>query len=440
MTDRDRDEKGMAVPRSRLGRMARMGGLATRVAGNVLTEGAQAWSRGERPSMSDLILTPQNAARVADQLSQLRGAAMKVGQMMSMEGSDILPPAFAELLERLRDNAHHMPPKQLRAVLDKNWGKGWLQKFERFDVKPIAAASIGQVHRGRTKDGRDVAIKIQYPGVRESIDSDVDNVASLIKISGLMPKGADIRPLLEEAKAQLHEEADYEREGAYLEKYQQALGENDAFAIPGLHRDLTTKNVLAMDLMSGVPVESLAEEGQDIRNHVVSQLMDLLIRELFEFRLMQTDPNFANYRYDRESERIVLLDFGATRDIPDHLSEAYRQLTIANINGDKKTIRELIIDVGFLTEEAYGDYEDVLLDILHMVSEPYRMEGAYDFGASDLALRLRDRGMEFRNEDKFSHLPPKDVLFIHRKIGGIYLLARRLKAQVDVASMTRKWL
>jgi predicted unusual protein kinase regulating ubiquinone biosynthesis (AarF/ABC1/UbiB family) len=185
----------------------------------MIAEGARRLASGERPRMSDLLLTPANAARVAGQLSHLRGAAMKLGQMISMDAGDILPPELSSILARLRDNAHHMPPQQLDKVLIGEWGAGWRRRFRHFQANPIAAASIGQVHKAELPDGRMLAIKVQYPGVASSIDADVDNVATLLSVSGLLPREFDIAPLLAEAKRQLHEEADYVRERDMLVRY-----------------------------------------------------------------------------------------------------------------------------------------------------------------------------------------------------------------------------
>ncbi len=305
--------RGRAVPAGRLSRLAAFGSMAGGVAGNMLAGGARALARGERPSVAGLLLTPGNAATITAQLANLRGAAMKMGQMLSMGGSDLVPPELSDILARLRADGQHMPPAQLQAVLEKQWGKGWRTRFARFDVRPIAAASIGQVHRAQTKDGRDLAVKIQYPGVRQSIDSDVDNIATLVRLTGQLPAALDITPLLAEAKRQLHEEADYAREAQCLARFGSLLAAAPDFIVPGLHADLTTSDVLAMDFVPGVAVESLEDAPQPVRDRIMTLLLSLLLRELFEFEVMQTDPNFANYRYDRTQDRLVLLDFGATR-------------------------------------------------------------------------------------------------------------------------------
>jgi predicted unusual protein kinase regulating ubiquinone biosynthesis (AarF/ABC1/UbiB family) len=303
----------MAVPGGRGERLARLGWMATGIAGGMLAEGVRQLAKGNRPHIKDLLLTPSNARRMADQLAKLRGAAMKVGQLVSMESGDLLPPALAEILSRLRSDARSMPRAQVMEVLNANWGLGWEKRFRNFSFTPLAAASIGQVHRAQTHDGRDLAIKVQYPGVRDSIDSDVDNVAGLLRMSGLLPKELDIGQVLRDAKQQLHDESDYLREGGFLQRYAELLQDSPEYVLPKMHADLTTRTVLAMDYVGGVPIESLVDASQEVRNRVMTMLFGLLLREVFEFRLVQTDPNFANYRYDFDTHQLILLDFGATR-------------------------------------------------------------------------------------------------------------------------------
>jgi predicted unusual protein kinase regulating ubiquinone biosynthesis (AarF/ABC1/UbiB family) len=413
----------------------RLGSLATGVAGNMLVAGSQQLARGKRPRLSDLLLTPANALKITQQLSQMRGAAMKVGQLISMDAGDLLPPEVAVVLARLRSDAHAMPERQLRAVLSANWGARWQQRFSSFGFTPIAAASIGQVHRATTQDGRDLAIKIQYPGVRKSISSDVNNVASLLRLSGLLPKTLDIAPLLLQAKRQLREEADYEAEGAHLQRFARLLANSPEFLVPTLHPDLTTKNVLAMSFVAGVPVESLTNAPQVERDRVLGLLVGLLFRELFEFGWMQTDPNFANYRYDAPSQRLVLLDFGATRSFTPAFGQAYKQLMRAALTDDRDAMVQAGLAIGYFDERTEVKHKMAVLDLFVMALEPLQFEGVFDFGSTDMAPRLRDAGMALGMDRDFWHIPPIDALFLHRKLGGLFLLAARLKARVNVRQL-----
>ena len=419
-----------AVPDGRWSRLARLGSLAGGVAGNMLAEGARQFAQGKRPKMNDLLLTPANARRVTGQLAQLRGAAMKVGQLLSMDGGELLPPELAEILSRLRADAIPMPMSQVVAALNASWGEGWDRHFQQFSFTPMAAASIGQVHFGQRKDGRHLAIKIQYPGVRRSIESDVDNVASLLRVSGLLPRSLDIKPLLDDAKRQLHDEADYRREGACMMQFASLLADSDEFMLPEMHDDLTTENILAMTRLDGVALDSLTHLDQGERNRIVSQLFRLLFREIFEFKLIQTDPNFANYQYAAESQRVILLDFGATRAYGEAMVEAYRRLMRAAIAGDRAGMNEAAEDIGYFQADIKEHQREQVLDIFVLACEPLRHSGLYDFGNTDLAARIRDAGMVLGMDRDFWHTPPADALFLHRKLGGLYLLAAKLKARV----------
>jgi len=432
--------KPSAVPSGRWSRMARLGSLAGGVAGNMLAEGAWQFAQGKRPKINDLLLTPANARRVTEQLAQLRGAAMKVGQLMSMDAGDLLPPELAEILARLRADASPMPMSQVVSVLNANWGEGWDRQFQQFSFTPVAAASIGQVHLGQTRDGQRLAIKIQYPGVRQSINSDVDNVATLLRLSGLLPKSLDIAPLMAEAKQQLHHEADYLREGAYMGQYGALLRHAGEFSLPQMHTALTTENILAMTRMDGVPVDSLSDAPQAERDSVIALLVHLLFREIFEFRLIQTDPNFANYRYDSASRQLILLDFGATRSYQATMIEHYRQLMHGATTGNRPAMNDAAQAIGYFQTSINDTQRNLVLDIFALACEPLRHQGEYDFGCSDLATRIRDAGMVLGMDRDFWHTPPADTLFLHRKLGGLYLLAARLKARVNVQKMAANFL
>lgn len=430
------DEKHNAsVPAGRFARMARLGSLATGVAGGMIAEGARQLAQGNRPKVSDLLLTPANAKRVADELARLRGAAMKVGQLLSMDAGDMLPAELTEILSRLRSDAKPMPLSQLAKVLDDNWGKGWNARFQQFSFQPLAAASIGQVHSAHTKDGRHLALKIQYPGVRESISSDVDNVAALLRISGLIPKSIDYQPLLEEAKQQLHQEADYLQEAAYIRQYQTLLADSPEFTLTNVHDDFTTVNILAMTHIGGVPIESLAHAPQAERDRVMHLLLGLLFREIFSFRLVQTDPNFANYRYDREAQQLILLDFGATRAYPATIAAGYRQVMQGAVQRDRAMMDAGAAQIGFFQIAIKPEQRAAVLDLFEQACEPLRWNGVYDFGTSNLASRIRDAGMALSMEQDYWHTPPADALFLHRKLGGLYLLAAKLRARVDVGAL-----
>ncbi len=301
------------VPQSRLGRFARIGVAAGELAVGAAAEGLRRFARGESADLGSALFSASNARRLATRLARLRGAAMKIGQLVSLQGEDILPPEFAQALAVLRAQATPMPTRQLRGVLGREYGKGWERRFSTFDYEPVAAASIGQVHRATTPDGRDLALKIQYPGVARSIASDIDNVAVLLRLFNLLPLDLDVGGIAAEAKRQLAQEADYVNEARFLERYARLVADEPALLVPRVHWDLTTPRVMAMDFVEGEPLDVLEAAPQARRDAVGALLERLLFRELFEFRVMQTDPNFANYLYQPANGRVALLDFGATQ-------------------------------------------------------------------------------------------------------------------------------
>tara|TARA_R110002072_G_scaffold38314_20_gene111035 strand:- start:11453 stop:12778 length:1326 start_codon:yes stop_codon:yes gene_type:complete len=431
---------GRSVPRGRLSRLGHFGRLAGGVAGGMLAEGARRLAEGERPRMRDMLLTPGNINGAVERLSHLRGAAMKLGQMISLDAGDMLPAELAQIMARLRDNAHHMPPAQLNRVLAQQWGKDWRSRFARFEPRPIAAASIGQVHRAFTHDGRELAIKVQYPGVRESIDADVDNVATLLRMSGLMPRELDIAPLLTEAKRQLAEEADYEREGAQMALFGQLLADTPDVVVPELDREFTTDRVLAMGFLPGQPIEALDTAPQETRDELMHRLITLVLRELFEFGVMQTDPNFANYRYQPDTGRLVLLDFGAARPVDPATVAGYRGLLTAGLSDDRAAIREAAVAAGFVSQAAVTRHGNRVDRMIEVIAGELNRPGPFDFGDRSFVGALRDEGMEIAADKASWHLPPTDILFVQRKISGTALLAARLKARVDVRALAEQYL
>ena len=435
MTD-DKPDRHRAVPSGRLARLAGFGRLAGGVAGSVIGEGARRVAAGERPRLDELLLTPGNAARLADRLSHLRGAAMKLGQMISMDAGDMLPPELADILATLRDRANFMPPRQLDRVLAEEWGKDWRKQFRRFEPRPVAAASIGQVHRALTRDGRELAIKVQYPGVAQSIDSDVDNVATLLRVSGLLPKELDIAPLLEAAKEQLHEEADYRREGEQMRLYAARLHDEAGFVVPTLDEELTRDRVLAMSFEQGLPIERLVEEPQDLRDTVFERCVRLVARELFEFGVMQTDPNFANFLYRRGEDgapgQVVLLDFGATRAVAPDIAAAYRRLLEAGLDADAERIKAEAIAAGFMSPAVVERHPGRVDRMIDIIVDEMSADAPFDFGDRSFVPLLRDEGMEIAKDRATWHLPPAETLFVQRKVSGTALLGARLGARVNV--------
>jgi aarF domain-containing kinase len=438
----DMTRDGRSVPSRRLSRLWHIGRATTDLAAGVGVRGMLELARSRRTGeVARIQLSPAATQRFTDRLARMRGAVMKMGQLMSMDGTDVFTPEAAAIMAQLRDRAEPMPMSQLTRLLEREWGRDWNQRFRRFEFTPVAAASIGQVHRAETKDGRRLALKIQFPGVRASIDSDIDNLRFLARNLGMVPKGMDVGPLLEEARAQLHQEADYMAEAASLMRYRALVGNDPDFCVPAVHADLSTDRILAMDFADGVSIDHLAEAGYSRaeRDRAAALLVRLMLRELFDFGLAQTDPNFGNYLYDAASGRIVLLDFGAALPVPAEVGEHYRALALAALAEDEAGLTAACSALGYMAPDADAATVRVLLEMIRLSSEVLR-PGLYDFGTSDLFERIYVKGRDMFMDEAFNHLPEPITIFLQRKFAGMFMLCRRLRARVDLRGMLDPYL
>ncbi len=428
-------KRPISIPHGRLSRFGHLGVAAGGIAWNIASHGLLELGKGTRPRLRDLVLTPNNFTLLTNRLAKLRGAAMKIGQLISMDTGDFLPPDLALIMGRLRESADNMPSKQLKKVLNEEWPKNWLHSFENFNIHPIAAASIGQVHQAKLKDGRNLAIKVQYPGVKESIESDIKNVAILIKMSGILPDDVVLAPYLEEAKQQLQMETDYENESCSLKRFNTLLSGPQHFVVPEIHEDWSTSNILAMDYMESIPIEATFGLPQSERNNIARQLIELTLCELFDFGLMQTDPNFANYRFQPDSKKIVLLDFGATRDIAPETTKKYYSLLSAGFSKDEIAVMSAAEQIGFFDTTISDKHYKIILRMMRLVFGEVTNNGLVNFGDPTFARRLQAEVFNLINNQFVPPALPIEVMLIQRKFGGIFLLCSRLNASVNITKL-----
>lgn len=428
-----RSSRTSKVPHGRLSRLAHIGAAATTAATSSLSlRAAKLW--GQR--VPEGWITPRGARSLARRLSRLRGAAMKLGQMLSIESESLVPPEIAEALSVLRAAADAMPESQVRDVLVRNLGPDWERHFTTFDFEPMAAASIGQVHRATTRTGDDVVLKIQYPGVRASIDSDVDNLAALLKVGRILPGRIAFDDIVQETKRQLHREADYRHEAQNTRHYRQIFGHLPGLEVPAVHDPLCTGEVLTTGYVSGRSLlDAVHDQDQATRNAVAERLLALTSSELLVHRFMQTDPNPANFLYRPEDDTLVLVDFGACDTIRPAVAAGYAEMTTAVIAHDRQRLERSLERLGFLTRDDPRPLREDLIDFVELSSEPLRTRDPYDFGGSDLPERARVAGFDLAFTHRTVRTPPADTLFVQRKLGGVFLLASRMKARVACGPM-----
>jgi predicted unusual protein kinase regulating ubiquinone biosynthesis (AarF/ABC1/UbiB family) len=268
----------------------------------------------------------------------------------------------------------------------------------------------------------------------------VDNIASLLRISGLLPAHLDIQPLLEDAKRQLRDEADYNKEAQFLQAFGDLLRDDPRFVVPEVLPDLTRRTVLAMTYASGYPIETIVNLPQADRVRVMSALIELMFMVLFELRMVQTDPIFANYLYRASSGQIVLLDFGATRRFKAAFANDYRRLLAAAMSDDTARLVRAAERIGYSMGDEDSEYRALVLELFILALEPLRHEGSYDFARSDMARRMSELAQDVADYKDFWRAPPTDAMYFHRKLGGMFLLASRVKARGDVRAIVTRWL
>jgi len=428
-----------SIPSSRVSRFMKIGTMAGALTGNVIKNSVGAAFKAQKLNTQNTLLHLNNAKTITKHLAHMRGAAMKLGQMLSMDAGELLPPEWEPILALLREQANSMPKVQLLQVLHNNWGENWQDNFSHFDFEPIAAASIGQVHKAVLTSGETLAIKIQYPGVAQSIDSDIDNVAGLLNIMRLIPKGLDIQGILEQAKAQLKQEADYESELQYLKHYESLLAGDKRYIVPKVFSHLSNKNILCMEFINARPMAELAYETRLTKTTILENLFDLVFKELFTFRFTQSDPNYANFLFNDSTKQLVLLDFGACINISEHASTGYLALAHAMQIQNSDAILAALIELGLLNAATPQSAKEIVVQACITASESLQSD-SYNFKEAQIVQRLQQQTLGLITEKNAIASPNFDVALINRKVSGTVLLANKMNVELSLKDLLAKYI
>ncbi|XP_029467920.1 atypical kinase COQ8A, mitochondrial-like [Rhinatrema bivittatum] len=436
LSDKAREQK---VPATRLGRLANFGGLAVGIGIGALVEAAKKSLRvdgsaeGSRFLTSGALLSEANAERIVRTLCKVRGAALKLGQMLSIQDDAFVNPTLQKIFERVRQGADFMPTKQMIKVLNCELGPGWQEQLDFFEERPFAAASIGQVHLARLKDGRDVAMKIQYPGIAQSIDSDVRNLMTVLNLSNALPEGLFPEHAIEILSRELTLECDYRREALCTKEFQRLMQGDPFFFVPSVIDALSSQRVLTTELVPGFPLDKAEGLDQETRNMICYNILDLCLRELFEFRYMQTDPNWSNFFYDPQSGKVALLDFGATRSFEKEFTDEYIEVIKAAADGNRAGVLQRSIKLRFLTGYETQVMKDAHVDAVMILGEAFASEAPFDFGCQTTTQRIHSI-LPIMLKHRLTP-PPEETYALHRKMAGSFLVCARLRARISCHSM-----
>lgn len=402
-------------------------------------------SKENRKKRFDTFLGKQ-VFQLVEELGQLKGSIMKAGQLLSVYGEHFLPPEINEILRSLQSKGRPVVWREMHRVLLQQLGEEKLQELE-IDTTPIGAASLGQVYKARwKKNGVLLALKVQYPGVDQAIDSDLKALQKILSFSQLLPSRAGFDALFQEIRMLLHYEVDYARELQTICTYREWLTSDPRFIVPQVYPEFSGPRVLAMSYEEGLDVEdpSIQALSQERRNRLALSAMDLMFREIFVWKTVQTDPHFGNFRIrlnEAGQDQWVLLDFGAVRKFPARYIDPFSRLVRGSLHTDVQEVIAAGTELGFLrpedSETVLALFCDLCLTAVEGFEPGYEspsIDGSdagktpYLWDQSDLISRLtklaKDAIFAFRLRP-----PPREALFLDRKMMGTYTLLVKLGLQ-----------
>ncbi len=436
-------------PLARNWRLARLGlGLGAQLTAHTLRNAFR--GEAQRATVNREFYRVQGQV-LARELGRLKGSVMKAGQLLALYGGYFLPEEVIAELASLQELTQPLAWPHIAAELEAQLGARRLAELD-IEQTPIGAASLGQVHRARRRsDGLELCLKIQYPGVAESVDSDMRTLSRLLIMSRLLPRDLDLTPMLAELRLMLRQETDYGRERGFIEDYGRRLAGDARFIVPRVYPEFCAPRVLAMSFEAGFDASDPAVQSQPLaqRNDLAAAFVDLFLTELFDWRVLQTDPNFGNYRFQPQPGgglRIVLLDFGATRTFPAPFVSGYADIVLGALRHDRARIVRGATAIGLLDHEFPPDMLETWARMCEAIVEPFdhsaqagtpsallNAHGAYRWGASDLPARAAvvaartTRAVTFR-------MPPPELLFLHRRLSGVFVMLAALHAELNAGA------
>lgn len=398
----------------------------------------------------------EQAQYLVRELGKLKGSVVKIGQMMALYGEHFLPPEITNALHQLNDDTTALSWPTMESVIREQLGEKRFAELE-IDRTPLGAASLAQVHRARRKsDGTELVLKVQYPGVAQAIDTDLSLVTQLLKVSKVVPMTREFEEWLDEVRLMMHREVNYRQEMETTRLFYSYLNADPRYIVPRIYSDYCTNTILCMSFERGVPINSpiVLALSQERRNQLALSALDVCVREVFQWGEMQTDPNFGNYlvrlaEKDGDVDQIILLDFGAVRDFPDDLITLARKLTRGAFFKDRELMREAMKGFSFF-DNMQDSTRNSLIDLMFLAIEPFSdlkdapaetvtADGKYMWAKSRLHVRAASMAAKSAASKSFS-VPPKELMFLSRKLMGAYTFMTVIDAQIYARSLLEPYM
>jgi predicted unusual protein kinase regulating ubiquinone biosynthesis (AarF/ABC1/UbiB family) len=410
-------------------RLLRLAGMTARVATGYTASRVKAVFQSKEAAERDRIRTHEQAGElIAQTLGELKGAVMKVGQMASIAG-DLLPKELSEALGALQREAPPMDFAVIAEQIERELGASPPSLFQQFETKPFASASIGQVHRARTDDGRDVVVKVQYPGVDAAVDSDLAHLKLALRASGLVKvKRKVLDAVFGELRARLHEELDYCNEADNVRLFGDYYRGHPKVVVPQVVGERSSQRVLTLTYEPGRHITELDEFPQALRNAIGEALFRVLADQIFNLKILHADPNPGNFAF-REDGSVVLYDFGCVKRLDPTIIAAYRDTIRAGFAEDYAGVEDGLVRLGARNLEGpqvpldyYKPWRDIFM-------RPLLGEEPYDFGSSQLQHEAIKLVPGFLTKYLGSFQPPVELVFLDRVVLGHYGNLRKLGAR-----------
>jgi predicted unusual protein kinase regulating ubiquinone biosynthesis (AarF/ABC1/UbiB family) len=424
---------------SRLGRLARLGGLTGRVGSSYVGQKVRGvFLDGETRDRARKRLHLDNAKEIVSTLGRLKGAAMKVGQQVALVSEQLdLPPEVAGMLAKLHSKAEAVPFPVIREDIESQLDMPLSEAYSWFDPLPLGTASLGQAHAARLPDGTDVVVKVLHRGVDISVDTDLLALKTLLLGSvAFRRERSEIDELFDEIAERLKEELDYFQEAANITAFNEAFGDDPRIRLPKVIGTHCNARVLTMSRLYGASLETFLEEAEpEVRERAGQNLAELYYEMVFKHRLLHADPHPGNYLYEPDG-RVGFIDFGCVKRFDEFWVAHYGSAALAAVRGDKQTLLDECREIGGWqgnTPEA----GDALWSFCDMLAVPFR-ESDYVLGGHEDSILDRLQG-PVRDIMRYPEVRmPRDLIFMHRSLAGMYAMARRLQVKADFGAILER--